>query len=80
MDQMSLMIKILYGAFFGLALLGFLAAIILACCSVVKVRLIMYFTCSFLFFLAFFSFAFMVLLAALAPNVSQICGYLDAKL
>lgn len=77
---MVLMVKIIYGAFFGLALLGLLAAIILACCSVVKVRLIMYFACSFMFFLALFSFIFMILMAALAPNVSQICVYLDAKL
>lgn len=72
--------KAFYGAFFVLAILGFLGAIVLACCSVVKVRLIMYFACSSLFVLAFLSFPLLIFTAALAPNVSQICGYIDIKL
>lgn len=77
---MTLLIKSMYGAFFGIALLGLLAAIIMACCSVVKVRLIMYFACTFMLVLALFSFFFLITLAALNPNISQICGYLDTKL
>ena len=57
-----------------------MGAIVLACFSVVKVRLIMYFACAFLFFFAIFSFVLMILLAALAPNLSQMCSYVDTKL
>ena len=63
--------------FIGLALLGCLASIILACYSVVKVRLIMYLTCGFMLFLSFISFALLILIAAIAPNLSQICSYAD---
>lgn len=77
---MILVLKAFYGAFFGLALLGLLAAIILACCSVVKVRLIMYFACSFLFFLTFISLILTIIMAAAAPNLGQVCSYVDAQL
>jgi hypothetical protein len=80
LDQIALLLKAFYGIFFGLAILGFLGSIILACFSVVKVRLIMYFACSFLFFFGFISFALLVILAAIAPNLSQTCSYMDTKL
>ena len=80
LDQITLVLKLFYGLFFGLSILGFLGAIILACFSVVKVRLIMYFACAFLFFFGIFSFALMIILAAIAPNLSQTCYYMDSKL
>jgi hypothetical protein len=79
-EQIALMLKAFYGMFFGLAFVGAVGAIILACFSVVKVRLIMYFACVFLFILGLISFTLMIVLSALAPNVSQICGYMDTKL
>lgn len=72
-------LQALYGTFLALALLGSLAAIILACYSVVKVRLIMYLTCGFMLFLSFISFALLIIIAALAPNLSQICSYADRQ-
>ena len=77
---MILILKAFYGIFFGLAIFGLLGAIILACFSVVKVRLIMYCACSFLFFFGFISFGFLIFLAAVAPNLAQTCSYLDTKL
>jgi hypothetical protein len=77
---MSLILKAFYGLFFGLALVGALGATILACFSVVKVRMIMYFACVFLFIIGFVSFALLIALAAIAPNLSQICSYMDSKL
>ena len=65
--------------FFGLALVGAIGAIILACFSVVKVRLIMYFACVFLFIIGLFSFSLMIILSALAPTLSQTCRYMDTK-
>ena len=80
LDQITLVLKLFYGLFFGLSILGFLGAIILACFSVVKVRLIMYFACAFLFFFGIISFVLMILLAAIAPNLAQVCSYMDTKL
>mgnify|MGYP000707647305 CR=1 FL=1 len=80
LDQMTLVLKLFYGLFFGLSILGFLGAIVLACFSVVKVRLIMYFACAFLFFFGIISFVLMILLAAIAPNLAQVCSYMDTKL
>jgi len=40
----------------------------------------MYFACVFLFIIGFISFALTIVLSALAPNVSQICHYVDTKL
>jgi hypothetical protein len=79
-NQLILILKIFYGAFFALALLGLLAAVILACCSVVKVRLIMYFACSFLFFLTFVALPLTIVLAVAAPSLGQVCAYVDTKL
>lgn len=73
-------IQTFYGMFLALTLLGLLASIILACYSVVKVRLIMYLTCGFMLFLSFISFALLIIVAAMAPNLSQICSYVDTKL
>jgi hypothetical protein len=77
---MFLLLKAFYGLFFGLSILGFLGATVLACFSVVKVRLIMYFACALLFVFGFVSFVLLIILGALAPNLSQICGYVDVKL
>lgn len=77
---MSLILKAFYGLFFGLALVGALGSTILACFSVVKVRMLMYFACVFLFIVGFISFALLIILSAIAPNLSQICGYMDTKL
>jgi hypothetical protein len=79
-DQFTLILKAFYGLFFGLALFGALGSTILACASVVKVRLIMYFACVFLFIVGFFSFALLIIMSAIAPNLSQICLYMDTKL
>ena len=79
-DQMTLILKAFYGLFFGLALIGALGSTILACFSVVKVRLIIYFACVFLFIVGFISFTLLIILSAIAPNLSQICHYMDSKL
>ena len=80
LDQFVLLLKAFYGLFFALSILGLLGSIILACFSVVKVRLIMYFACSFLFFFGFISFVLLIILAALAPTLSHTCAYLDSKI
>lgn len=53
---------------------------LIACFSVVRVRLIMYFTCSFMYFLSFISFAMLIILSFVNPYISQVCTYMDTKL
>jgi hypothetical protein len=79
-DQLTLALKAFYGAIFALALIGALSALLLACFSVVKIRLVLYFACSFLLFLAFISTTLLIIVGALVPNLSQICGYIDGKI
>jgi hypothetical protein len=74
-----LVLKAFYGCFFGLALLGTLAAILLAFFSVVRIRLIMYFTCGIMYFLSLLSFVLLIFLALLGPNLSQVCSYMETK-
>lgn len=72
--------KAFYGTCFALALLGTLSAIILACCSVVKIRFILYFTCSFLFFLTLIALAILTILGLAETTLAQTCGYIDTQL
>ena len=69
-----------YGTYFALSLLGTIAAVVLACCTVVRVRLVIYFTCSFMYFLGPVSFVLLIFMSAAGPNVSQMCGYIDRQL
>lgn len=40
----------------------------------------MYFTCGLMYFLAIFTFVFLILLGILGPTISQVCAYTDGKL
>jgi hypothetical protein len=64
----------------AISLLGILATIILCCCIVVRVRLVMYFTCTMLYIFVFVTFAMLVIVAALLPIISQSCSYVDNQL
>jgi len=69
-----------YGLVFGFALLGLLGSILLTFCTVVRTRLIMYFTCGFLTTLGFFGFGFLCFLGFMQPQMGQICAYADRKI
>ena len=73
-------IKILYGFILALSLLGLLASIILTCCTVVRVRLVIYCTCSFLLFFGIITFVLLIVLGIMIPDVAQFCAYADDKL
>ena len=73
-------IKILYGMILALALLGLISAIILTCFTVVRVRLVIYCSCAMLYFIGVITFALIISLGFLIPNVSQLCSYADEKL
>lgn len=73
-------LKIFYGLILGLAILGGIGAIVIACCSVVKARHVVYCTCTFLMMLGLISFILLMAMAVLMPNLAQICGYMDKKL
>ena len=79
-SQAILALTAFFGCFVGLAFLGTLASVLLACFSVVRIRLVMYFTCGLMYFLAIFTFVFLILLGILVPTISQICAYTDGKL
>jgi hypothetical protein len=74
------MLKAFYGAFFGLAFFGAVAAVLLACFSVVRIRLIIYFTCGIMYFLSVIAFILLIVLSILGPTLSQVCAYMDTKL
>ena len=63
----------------ALALLGAIGAFIIACCTVVKARHIIYCTCTFLLILGIISFVLLIFMSILLPNVAQICRYVDDK-
>ena len=72
--------KFLYGLVTALAALGFIATVILTCCTVVRVRMLIYFTCSALMFLGVITFGLTIFFSYALPNVAQICAYADRKL
>lgn len=76
---MTLFLKAFYGCFFGLALLGAISAILLGCFSVVRIRLIIYFSCGIMYFLSIISFVLLIILSIVEPNLSQICVYMQNK-
>ncbi len=57
-----------------------IAAIILTCCTVVKIRLMIYFTCGFLVFFGMICFALMIFFSMAQPVVTQVCSYSDRSL
>jgi len=59
--------------------LGLIAAVLIAFCSVVRARLIMYFTCIGMYILSIISFALLISLSIIGPNLSQVCKYIDTK-
>ena len=69
-----------YGMVFGFAILGFVGSILIAFCTVIRARLIMYFTCGFLVLLGLAGFVFLVYLAFVHPQMNQICSYADKRL
>lgn len=80
LNNVNIGFKALYGVIIGLSALGLLATIVLACCTVVRARMIIYFTCSFLIFMGVITFAITIGLAYIMPNLAQICAYADRKL
>lgn len=74
------MIKLIYGIILGLSLVGMISAIILTCCTVVRIRFIIYMTCSGLIFMGIITFAMLIFVGGLLPNVGQSCAYIDGKL
>lgn len=70
----------MYGLVLGLALLGLISAIVITCCTVVRIRMIIYFTCSFLIFMAIITFSMLIAFGIFLPNISQACAYVDDKL
>lgn len=72
--------KLIYGLVLALGLLGTFSAIILTCFTVVRIRLVIYFACSFLIAMAVVTFCLLVLMGILMPNVGQLCTYVDNKL
>ena len=73
-------IQAFYGTYFALSFLGTIAAVILACCAVVRVRLVIYFTCGFMYFLGFISFVALIAVSIAGPTTSQTCKYIDRQL
>ena len=73
-------IQAFYGTILALGLLGIIGAIVLACCTVVKARHIIYCTCTFLLLLGLVSFILLIAFGIVYPNVAQICSYVDRKL
>ena len=73
-------IKILYGLILALALLGLISAIVITCCSVVRLRLVIYCTCSLLLLLGAITLVLTIVLGVMVPNYSQFCAYADKKL
>lgn len=80
LNNVNIGFKTLYGVIITLAALGLLAAIIMAFCTVVRARMVIYFTCSFLIFIGVITFAITIALAYIMPNLAQICAYVDTKL
>jgi hypothetical protein len=63
-----------------MGLLGLISAVVLTCFTVVRVRMVIYFTCSFLIFMAIITFCMLIVFAIFLPNVSQACAYIDRKM
>lgn len=62
------------------AVLGLIAAFVLTCCTVVRVRMVLYFTCGILMFMAVITFCMLIVFGAFLPNVSQACGLVDRRM
>jgi len=69
-----------YALVFAFALLGLVANVLLAFCTVVRTRLIMYFTCPFLALFVLVGFVFLIGLAFMQPQMAQMCSYADKRL
>lgn len=72
--------KLFYGFVLAIAILGGIGAVIIAFCTVVKARLLIYCACTFLLLLGVVSFILLMAFGILLPNVAQICSYVDSKL
>jgi len=79
-NGVTLALQFIYGMIMALSLLGLISTVVLCCCTVVRVRLAMYFTCTFLILFAFITFAMLIIVGALVPLTSQSCKYIDDKL
>jgi hypothetical protein len=56
------------------------SAIILTCCTVVKIRLVIYFACGFLVFFGIICFGLLIFFSMVQPVVTQACSYSDRYL
>jgi hypothetical protein len=72
--------QFIYGAIFALSLLGLIGAILIACFTVVRSRLIIYFTCGGLIVFNLITFLMLIVFAYIHPNLSQTCAYMDVQL
>ena len=70
----------MYGVVLAFAVLGLISAVVLTCFTVVRVRLVLYFTCGILMFMAVITFAMLIVFGVFLPNISQACAYIDKKI
>ncbi len=61
-------------------MLGFVGSILITFCTVIRARLILYFTCGFLVFLGIAGFCFLTYLIFIYPQMNQLCSYVDKRL
>lgn len=72
--------NLIYGLILGLAIICLLGAILLTFCTVVRVRLLIYGTCSGLVFLGILCFAIFICIAYMMPNLGNICNYVNNRI
>lgn len=79
-DQLHAILSVFYGMIFGFAILGLVGSILITFCTVIRTRLIMYFTCGFLTVFGLVGFIFLIFLGFVHPQASQVCAYADKRL
>jgi hypothetical protein len=70
----------LYGLILSLSILMLLCAVMLACCSVVRLRLIIYPVCALLVILGVISFIILIAISIILPINYLTCSYLDLQI
>lgn len=79
-NGINLGFKLVYGVVVGLAALGIIAAILMAACTVVRARMLIYCTCGFLMAMAVITLALTIAATYGLVTMSQICAYADRQL
>jgi hypothetical protein len=75
-----MLFQFIYGVIFALSLLGLIGAVLIACFTVVRSRLIIYFTCGGLTIFNLITFSMLITFSYIHPNLSQTCAYMDVQL